>query len=241
VSMQSSTSTDQTITVPDASTVNTWERLWRMNGVSVVLFFVVAWLVYGSQPKLAASADELVAFYDGDSTRILIAAVIFGLAVLNLMWFAAAIRTTLTEGGRGGWGAAATASSAAVGGVFLLMMAISAGLTFSISAIGGTPLAAGLNDLVWTCFVLSSFPRAMLVMSGSFGLWRAGIISNSLFAAGVACVILGVLGGTTWASTGFWAPDGVYSLYIWPIVGLVWVLVVTAILLRQRPSVREGW
>ncbi len=239
--MQSSTSTDATITVPDASTVNTWERLWRMNGVSVVLFFVVAWLVYGSQPKLGASADELIAFYDGDRTRILIAAVIFGLAVLNLMWFAAAIRTTLTEGGRGGWGAAATASSAAVGGVFFVMMAMSAGLTFSISAIGGPPLAAGLNDLVWTCFVLSSFPRAMLVMSGSFGLWRAGIISNALFAAGVACVILGVLGGTTWASSGFWAPDGVYSVYIWPIVGLVWVLVVTAILLRQRPSVREGW
>jgi hypothetical protein len=241
MSTRSSSTADTTVTVPEATTVNLWERLWRMNGVSVVLFFVVAWLVYGSQPKLGASADALNAFYDGDRTRILIAAVIFGLAVLNLMWFAAAIRTTLTEGGRGGWGAAATASSAAVGGVFLLMMAISAGLTFSIKAIGGTALASGLNDLVWTCFVLSSFPRAMLVMSGSFGLWRAGIISNSLFAAGVACVILGVLGGTTWASSGFWAPDGAYSLYIWPIIGLVWVLVVTAILLRQRPSVREGW
>jgi len=45
--MRASTSTDSTVTVPDASTVNTWERLWRMNGVSVVLFFVVAWLVYG--------------------------------------------------------------------------------------------------------------------------------------------------------------------------------------------------
>ena len=54
-------------------------------------------------------------------------------------------------------------------------------------------------------------------------------------------MILGVLGGTTWARTGFWAPDGVYSQFIWPIIGLVWVLVATAILLRQRPSVREGW
>jgi hypothetical protein len=239
--MSSSTETGATVRVPEATTVNTWERLWRMNGVSVVLFFVVAWLFYGSQPKLASSPDALNAFYQGDRTRILIAAVIFGLAVLNLMWFAAAIRTTLTEGGRGGWGAAATASSAAVGGVFLLMMAISAGLTFSISGIGSTPLASGLNDLVWACFVLSSFPRAMLVMSGSFGLWRAGIISNSLFGAGVACVILGVLGGTTWASSGFWAPDGAYSQFIWPIIGLVWILVVTAILVRQRPSVREGW
>ena len=95
--MSSSTSTGRTVTMPDATTVNMWERLWRMNGVNVVLFFVAAYLVYGPQPKIGASANELVSFYDGDRTRILIAAVIFGLAVLNLMWFAAAIRTTLVK------------------------------------------------------------------------------------------------------------------------------------------------
>ena len=212
-----------------------------MNGISVVLFFVAAYLVYGSQPKIGASANELVSFYEADRTRILIAAVIFGLAVLNLMWFAAAIRTTLVEAGAGGWGAAATASSAAVGGVLLVLMAISAALTFSIGGLGDTVLASGLNDLVWAGFVLSSFPRAMLVMSGSFGLWRAGIISNGLFAAGVACVVLGVLGGTTWTSSGFWAPDGAYSQFIWPIIFLVWIVAVTVILSTQRPSTREGW
>jgi hypothetical protein len=49
--------------------------------------------------KMGASANELIAFYDADRTRILIVAVIFGLAVLNLMWFVAAIRTTLIEAG----------------------------------------------------------------------------------------------------------------------------------------------
>jgi succinate dehydrogenase/fumarate reductase cytochrome b subunit len=239
--MSSSTTRNSSITVPEATTANMWERVWRMNGVNVVLFFVAAYLVYGSQPKIGASANELVSFYDGDRTRILIAAVIFGLAVLNLMWFAAAIRTTLVEAGQGGWGAAATASSAAVGGVLLVLMAISAALTYSVGGSGGSGLASGLNDLVWTGFVLSSFPRAMLVMSGSFGLWRAGVISNALFAAGVVCVVLGVLGGTTWATGGFWAPDGAYSQFVWPIIFLVWILVVTRILSTQRASTREGW
>jgi hypothetical protein len=239
--MSSSTRDTSRVTVPEATTVNLWERVWRMNGISVVLFFVAAYLVYGSQPKMGASANELVAFYDGDRTRILIAAVIFGLAVLNLMWFGAAIRTTLNEAGTGGWGAATIAASGAVGGVLLVLMAISAALTFTIGGPGAAALASGLNDLVWTGFVLSSFPRAMFVMSGSFGLWRAGIISNALFTAGVICVVLGVLGGTTWLSSGFWAPDGAYSRFIWPIVFLVWILAVTAILARQRPSNREGW
>ena len=241
MSMRLSTSADQTVTVPDATTVNFWERLWRMNGFNVVLFFVAAYLVYGSQPKIGASTDELVAFYDGDRMRILIAAVIFGLAVLNLMWFASAIRTTLVEAGQGGWATSATASSAAIGGVLLVLMAIGAALTYSIGGSGDDTFASGMNDLVWTGFVLSSFPRAMLVMSGSFGLWRAGIISNGLFAAGVACVVLGVLGGTTWATEGFWAPDGAYSQFVWPIVFLAWIVVATLILARQRPSTREGW
>jgi len=67
---------------------------------------------------------------------------------------------------------------------------------------------------------LTSFPRAMLIMAAAFGLWRARLMSNSLFAVGVAAVVLVLLGGTTWLSGGFWAPDGVYSRFVSPAVGL---------------------
>ena len=72
-----------------------WERLWRSAGIQSVGFFIIAYVIYGYQPQVGASADALMAFYDGDRTRILIAAVVSGLAILNLMWFAAALRTTL--------------------------------------------------------------------------------------------------------------------------------------------------
>jgi hypothetical protein len=89
--------------------------------------------------------------------------------------------------------------------------------------------------------VLSSFPRAMLIMAGTFGLWRAGLISNALFAAGVAAVVLVLLGGTTWVRGGFWAPDGDYSRFVSPILGLVWVVVVSRVLLTRSPATRAGW
>jgi hypothetical protein len=73
----------------------------------------------------------------------------------------------------------------------------------------------------------------MLVMSGAFGLWRAGLISNALFAVGIAAVVLALLGGTTWLSSGFWAPDGAYSRFVSPIIGLVWILGVSRILLTR--------
>ena len=88
--------------------------------------------------------------------------------------------------------------------------------------------------------VLTSFPRAMLIMAGTFGLWRAGIISNGLFAAGVVALVLVLLGGTTWLNSGFWAPDGAYSRFVSPAITVVWVLVVSRILLTRGPA-REGW
>jgi hypothetical protein len=213
-----------------------WERLWRMNGISFVIFFVVAYVIYGSQPKVGASADTLVSFYDGDRTRILIATVIFGLATLNLLWFAAAITSTLRDAGQGGWGAAATAASAALGGVFFVLIAVGAALAYSIGGSGNETLIAGLNDLSWVLGVMSSFPAAMLIMAGAFGLWRAGIISNALFWAGVAAVVLLVLRGTTWASDGFWAPDGAYARFISLIVALAWVTVVSGLLVMRSSA-----
>lgn len=218
-----------------------WERLWRQSGLNFVAFFVIAWLVYGTQPSIGASADVLAAFYGGGGTRILIAAFIGGMAVLNLMWFAAALRSTLADAGQDGWGSAATAASAATGALFLLLIAVVAGLTFSIGVSGDTAIASSLNTFAWAGVTLSSFPRAMLIMSGSFGLWRAGLISNSMFGACVAAVVLVLLGGTTWMSDGAWAPDGSYSRIVSPLIGLAWVLFASRVLLSRSPKTRSGW
>ncbi len=217
-----------------------WERLWRAAGLNAVLFFVIAYLIYGNQPRVGASPDALVAFYHGHGTRILIATVFSCQAVLYLMWFAAALRTKLAEVGQEGWGAAATASSAAVGALLFLRIAVGAALAYSVAGSGSLAFTSGMNDLAWASGVFDSLPRAMLIMSCSFGLWRGGLISNALFAAGVAAVVLGVAGCTTLVSGGFWAPDGLYSRFIWPIVGLAWLTLYTRVLIRL-PATRSGW
>jgi hypothetical protein len=217
-----------------------WERLWRTAGIQAVVLFVVAYLVYGQQPPVGTSGDAVASFYENGRLRILIATVIFGMAMLNLLWFAAALRAALAAAGRDGWGAAATAASAALAGVVLVVATLGAALACTSSA-GTRALASGLNDLTWAGVVLSSFPRAMLIMAGSFGLWRASLISNRLFGAGVAVVVLVLLGGTTWFANGFWAPDGAYSRFFSPALGLVWVLVASRVVLSRSSATGAGW
>ncbi len=218
-----------------------WERLWVTSGIGFILFAVIAYFLYGTQPSPGASPEAVSAFFAGNRVRILIATALAGPTILNLMWFAAAIRNTLARAGQDGWGAAATTASAMVGGLFFAALAIVAALSFSIAPSGNTATVATLNSLAWGFVVLSSFPRAMLIMSGTFGLWRAGLISNALFGIGVAAVVLMILGGTTWMSDGFWAPDGVYSRFVTPLLGLAWIIVVTRVLTSRSSASANGW
>lgn len=212
------------------------ERQFRSSGISFAVLFIIGYVISGSQPKVGASAAELVSFYDGHRTRILIATVILGFAVLGLLWFAAALSSVLRDAGQGTWATAATAASAAVGVAFFVLITLSATLAYSIAGSGHDQITAGFNDLSWALKVVASFPAAMLLMAGSFGLRQAGIISRASFGAGVAAVVLILLGATTWAGDGFWAPDGAYSQFISPIIGLVWIVVVSGFLYKLNAS-----
>ena len=216
-----------------------WGRNWRGSGIGAAVFFLVASVITGVQPRVGASAAALVSFYDGDRTRILIATVILGFAVLNLLWFAAALASVLRDAGKGGWANAATAASAALGTLLFLHVTLNATLAYSIAGSGNHAFASGLNDISWVLASLSLFPAAMLIMAGSFGLWRAGIFSNTAFSAGVTAMMVLLAGTTTWAADGFWAVDGTYSRLVAPIVALAWVAVVSGFLAKRSPSTAD--
>jgi len=189
-----------------------WERLWRTAGVQSSGLFVFAWLLYPTWPSVAAA--------------------LAGLAVLNLMWFAAALRAALADAGQDGWGGAATAASAALGGLLILIIAL---------AQTAPETVPGLTRFAWAGWVMTSFPRAMLIMAGTFGFWRAKAISNKGFAVGILAVLLVLAGGFTWADNGIWALDGLYSRLILPAICLAWVLAASWVLLARIPSAHRNW
>jgi hypothetical protein len=214
-----------------------WERTWRGAGVGFVVLIIIASVFYGSQPKLGASPAELVSFFHGDRTRILIATVIFCLSFLELLWFGAALASVLRDADKGVWAAAAIASSATMGAILFVRMTVRAALAFTIAGSGSPFVTSGLADFAYVLTVLWFFPAAMFVMSGAFGLRQAGMISNRFLTAGVLAVVVALLGGTTWASDGFWAPDGAYSL-ISAFVVFLWIAVLSGFLVMKSSAAK---
>jgi hypothetical protein len=137
---------------------------------------------------------------------------------------------------QGRLGEAATAASAAIGAVYVVRTTLWAALAYSIGGSGNDQAASALNDVSWVVAALAWFPIAMLVMAGSFGLWRAGIFSNAAFVAGVTAMVLLLLGTTTWAGDGFWAVDGAYARFVVTIVMLVWIAAVSGFLAMRSSS-----
>ena len=215
-----------------------WEGLWRSAGLQSAGLFAVAAFLFGLQPAIGASAESVANFYDGERLQILAAASVAGLATLNLMWFSAAVRTEIETNARGGWGGAVTASAGAAGALLLLFAATIALLAYAAADLGAAGLMKAGNDFAWTTLVLSSFPRAMVIMSCSFGLWRSKVISNGLFTLCVFALLAVLAGGTTWARDGVWAPDGIYSREISPAITLVWLVIASALLLRRAPTAK---
>jgi hypothetical protein len=195
-----------------------WARVWRSAGIQSIAFFVIGYIIYGDQPGVGASPLKLAAFYSGDRTRILIASVFFGFGVLNLMWFGAALSSALRDAGMGGWAGAAIASCGAFGGIVLVNVTVTSALAYSIVGSRSIGLVSGLNDLSWALQVLTSFPAAMVLMAGTFGLWRAKIISTKTYWSIFPGWVLVVIGATTWARSGFWAADGAYLQFVTPII-----------------------
>jgi hypothetical protein len=214
---------------------STFDRVFRSSGVLFAVLFVVGYLIRGAQPEIGASADSLASFYGESRTRFFIGTFLLAFNLLNLLWFAAALSRDLRDAGQGIWASAATAASAVFGGVFLIVLGTGAALTYSMGT-GDATVISALNDLAGAGIVLMWLPIAMLVMAGTFGLWQSKTISNSVFGLGVAVVVLGVAGATTWASDGIWAPDGDFAQLILPIIALLWIAFLSAVLTSRAPA-----
>jgi hypothetical protein len=169
--------------------------------------------------------------YADNGGRLLAAVLIASLSIVFLFWFVGALASALREVGMAGWGATIIGALTARAGVQIIIVTVYGALAWKVADDGDTGVVLALGDMAWALGVTASLPIAVVMFASAMGLVRGGIAKSWyrwLFLVGA---VVELLGGTTWAQSGVWAPDGPFALFAIA-VALLWMFVTSAVLLR---------
>jgi hypothetical protein len=215
------------------------ERIGAASGVAFAVLAVVAYIVAGMPPRLAEGAAPLADYFADNRGRVLVAAYLLGLAVALFVWFLGSLTAALRSAGEErlatvALGGGLVAAGLAVGGV-----AITASLAHA--APGGAIAAASIEPLYrleWVAFTLVSFPFAVLAYATAVATFRSSAFPAWVAWLSTAGAIVFLIGGATFARSGFFAPDGVWSTITF-FAFLAWTAVVSAVLVQQAGAPQE--
>ena len=212
-----------------------WDRIAASTGIGTVVLFIVGFLLVGDSPKLDDPAREIATYYSGERGSLVTAVILFGLGSVLLIWFVSALATTLREAGQARLAATAFGGGLAVAGVLFFLLVATAGAMLTAQEGGDESAVQALNQLSWAAEVVITWPVAVLVGATAAAAFRSLVFPQWHAWAGGIAALLFLLGGTTWAKDGIWAPDGAYGIITF-ILFLVWLVVTSALLVRRAKA-----
>ena len=212
-----------------------WERLARASGIAFVVFAVLAFVVGGETPQVGDSLEDVVSYYDGDRSTVLVSSFLFAVGLGFWIWFAGTLANNLRECGEGRVAATIIGAVAAFATIQLVGTALNAVLAYSVAGSGEAGVTKALFDLTWTLDVIAAVPSAVFFLAAPLGLMRTEMIPRWLSLAGLGVAALFALRLTNWASDGFWSPTGEYLFVLIPLT-LLWILVTSVILVRSATA-----
>lgn len=197
------------------------QRWWGAGGIVFVVLFLVGFALIG---ETGDTADEVLAFYDENRARSIVAFFMFAGAAVAYVWFAAALRSVLA-------GAEPEPRS-------LTGLGFGAGMvTASLLVVGAAPVAA-LSDTAGDAGA-GAADAFELVNSLIYPLITTGIAFSSLLALAVGLVALrtGVLPRWLGWFSVVASPIILVAVLFVPIfVFLAWVAATSVALLMQPPA-----
>lgn len=212
-----------------------WDRIAAGTGIGTVVSFIVGFFLVGDAPKLDDPAREITTYYTGERGSLVTATILFGLGAVLLIWFVSALATQLREAGQARLGATAFGGGLLVAGVLFLILVATAGAMLTAQEGGDEGAVQALNQLTWAAEVIITWPVAVLVGATAAAAFRSLVFPLWHAWAGGIAALLFLLGGTTWAKDGFWAPDGAYGTITF-VLFLVWVVVTSSLLVSRAKA-----
>lgn len=209
-----------------------WEFYARASGIIAALLAIIGVVAAGKYPGANASAADITKYYADHRTGVFVVVCILNVSVLFFLFFLAAIASSLREAGLGGWAFAAIGFGTARAGFLAVHAMVNGAMAYNIAGKLDPGVVQGFHYFTWGIRVMSLFPIAALIWLTGVAFRRTKMVPAWFGWAAPAGAVVVLAGTTTWARSGFWAPDGAFG-YIAVIVALAWMFTMSALLLRQ--------
>ena len=170
-----------------------WDRWAAGTGIIFVALFVAGYFVAGKPPTLSDGNAKWVRFFHDHSKEVKASSMLFGLAIVAFLWFAAAVATRLREAGEQRLGATVLGGAAATAGAFLVAAGTQASVAFRIAPESPAQVKPFVV-LFYTIGILVGFSVAVVIGAASIAALRGGVFPRWFGFAGA------VSRGRPWSS-----------------------------------------
>jgi len=197
-------------------------------GILGIVLIAVANIQLGSPPKAEAPAGEVLTFLSGHRSQALIYAYLFGIGLVLLTWFGAALRLRLRQAGdQSALPDLVLAATVWIAAFDMVLVGVTASAAFRTPGLDART-AQALVDLGNVGFALLGVPFALLFAAAALSAMRTRALSRWLVWLGAATAALNLLKPVTmFARSGALAPSGAFTfvslipIWVWTVaVGL---------------------
>lgn len=212
-------------------------RWGGLAGIGAVVFAIIARLVMGSAPRSTDTMGVIAAFMNDNRGRILLAAILYAIAIALFLWFGATLATAFRRGDEtSDMPALVLAGFTLVAAITFVAITMFGAMTYALTVHAGLLILAAVPYSAATVMgTMAGIALALPLAATAVAIARTKVFPMWLaYFAGLVALISLLAVFTVWATKGAWAPGGWVTTYVPLVLLALWILAASGLLIREH-------
>jgi hypothetical protein len=216
------------------------EMRWGgLAGIGAVILAIVARIVMGGAPRSTDTMGVIASYLNDNRGRILLAAILYSMAIALFLWFGATLATAFRRGDDTDTSdapAVVLAGFTLVSALAFVAISMFGAATYALTVHAGLLILAAVPYSTATVMAtIAGIAMALPMAAAAVAIMRTHVFPMWMaYFAGLVALVSVVAAFTVWATKGAWAPGGWVPTYI-PLVLLgIWILAASGMLVQEH-------